>query len=425
MIPDPGTLRTSTANITALKAAGINVAEIDVGWDSYETADGTFSSAYATSISTQVSAFTSAGMKVVLGFSFHNTPTWVMALANSRYVNQFGNTAGQANLVFNQVIRDKAAAAISAFHTAVGLNNFYAVRITGGGDAECLFPDEFADGLNGNGYWAYDANAVGSAANRPTTIPVNPFPTWNPGDVTPLTVAQVRTWLEWYIDALVDQINWQIQTYKTLGYTGKFHILTPGLGSMPNDYESAIAAFLDGSFGNFTLGRGGAWHKVYEFLPDRANVTAYVSSMADRSGTPADNVTQPTDRTVGINDAQINSWSAARWISYLADTYGMQKSGENPGRPGTLSYYGLRMMQAFAEQAQAANMESALWAFDTNLFDGISQVTVDDLGNLAAGHVNQQARPDADITTTGWSTAPLFSKLNDLSDTTVITATLV
>jgi hypothetical protein len=31
--------------------------------------------------------------------------------------------------------------------------------------------------------------------------------------------------------------------------------------------------------------------------------------------------------------------------------------------------------------------------------------------------------PDADITTTGWSTAPLFSKINDDSDATVITAT--
>lgn len=31
--------------------------------------------------------------------------------------------------------------------------------------------------------------------------------------------------------------------------------------------------------------------------------------------------------------------------------------------------------------------------------------------------------PDADITTTGWSTAPLFSKINDASDSTVITAT--
>lgn len=35
----------------------------------------------------------------------------------------------------------------------------------------------------------------------------------------------------------------------------------------------------------------------------------------------------------------------------------------------------------------------------------------------------QTLLPDADVTTTGWATAPLFSKLNDGSDATVITAT--
>jgi len=34
-----------------------------------------------------------------------------------------------------------------------------------------------------------------------------------------------------------------------------------------------------------------------------------------------------------------------------------------------------------------------------------------------------EALPDADIVTTGWATAPLFSKVNDASDGTVITAT--
>lgn len=42
-----------------------------------------------------------------------------------------------------------------------------------------------------------------------------------------------------------------------------------------------------------------------------------------------------------------------------------------------------------------------------------SQLTLDD------------CLPDADVTTTGWSTAPLFSKVNDASDATVITATAV
>jgi hypothetical protein len=36
----------------------------------------------------------------------------------------------------------------------------------------------------------------------------------------------------------------------------------------------------------------------------------------------------------------------------------------------------------------------------------------------------QTVRPDADLDTTGWSTAPLFSKVNDSSDATVTTSTI-
>jgi len=41
----------------------------------------------------------------------------------------------------------------------------------------------------------------------------------------------------------------------------------------------------------------------------------------------------------------------------------------------------------------------------------------------AAAVEMQQIRPDADVTTTGWTITPLFSKINDESDATVITAT--
>lgn len=49
---------------------------------------------------------------------------------------------------------------------------------------------------------------------------------------------------------------------------------------------------------------------------------------------------------------------------------------------------------------------------------------VDDFGGGTVSSVTlDTVLPDADVTTTGWSTAPLFSKINDDSDATVITAT--
>lgn len=50
-------------------------------------------------------------------------------------------------------------------------------------------------------------------------------------------------------------------------------------------------------------------------------------------------------------------------------------------------------------------------------------------GNISVAEIvglpqAQKVHPDSDIATTGWSTAPLFSKINDESDATVITGTL-
>lgn len=54
------------------------------------------------------------------------------------------------------------------------------------------------------------------------------------------------------------------------------------------------------------------------------------------------------------------------------------------------------------------------------------RITDAEIASLATGVFStpQTARPDADVSTTGWSTAPLFSKINESSaDGTVITAT--
>ena len=52
--------------------------------------------------------------------------------------------------------------------------------------------------------------------------------------------------------------------------------------------------------------------------------------------------------------------------------------------------------------------------------------TLDDFGGGEVSTVTlDSCLPDADVTTTGWTTTPLFSKVNDASDATVIQATAV
>lgn len=55
---------------------------------------------------------------------------------------------------------------------------------------------------------------------------------------------------------------------------------------------------------------------------------------------------------------------------------------------------------------------------------GATATGADPTGGWAFDGAGQQLRPDADIVTTGWTTTPLYSKINDQSDATVITATL-
>jgi hypothetical protein len=56
----------------------------------------------------------------------------------------------------------------------------------------------------------------------------------------------------------------------------------------------------------------------------------------------------------------------------------------------------------------------------TVYFDDVAISTVGWIGPAVS---NQILRPDADLTVGGWSSAPLYSKLNDSSDSTYITET--
>lgn len=59
----------------------------------------------------------------------------------------------------------------------------------------------------------------------------------------------------------------------------------------------------------------------------------------------------------------------------------------------------------------------------TVYYDDFAVDTAGWIGPAAVGPT-QAVLPDADTTTTGWTTTPLFSKINDASDATVITSTL-
>jgi hypothetical protein len=175
---------------------------------------------------------------------------------------------------------------------------------------------------------------------------------------------------------MVDGINWQIGLYRQLGFNGYLQVLMAGIGSRPDEYSRSIASYLDGTGDpNATMGRAAVWNKVIDELTHDHDVVVYISSMADGSG--HNDVCQQRDQAVDLNDRQIDTWSAARWISYNANRYGLLKMGENPGLSAADPVYSPGMLAAAARQMQACGLQGLMWAHDWNLYDGVGGVTLD------------------------------------------------
>jgi hypothetical protein len=376
-----GTLLSSRWNAPIEYAAGVRVMHLELAWEAYEPQDGVFDAAYAAKMRERLATMRQAGMQVVLGVGLQYPPAWVYTYPHSRYVNQYGVAAGPVNLTFNQTLRQKAERYVARVHQDLDLNQFVAVRIGSGGLIEALYPATW-DGRQGNSYWAYDAPAQG-AAGRPPSIPPAPYPGWTPGERTyqgqAFTPAQVQQWYDWYVQALVDGIDWQIASYQRLGYRGDLQVLLPGQGVRPAQLTRGIESYLTTS--TSVLGRAAVWHRVIALLRDKTNVVIYVSSMADGSG--GDDLCQASDALVSLADPAVERWSATRWISYNATRYGLPQNGENPGRADT-PRYGRTMLEAAARQMQACGFQGMMWAHAANLYDGVSGVSLDDYATTIA-----------------------------------------
>src|SRR5262249_48586029 len=279
-----GTLGTQPERVAEESRRGVTVAMMELSWATYEPAEGAFNTEYGQDLRRRLDTLRGRGMQVTLGLGLHSTPAWVLGLPDSRLVNQRGETSADVNLVFNQALRLKAEHYIAQVDRDLGLKSFWAVRLTSGGNPEVLYP-------GGGGYWAYDRNAQ-NGPGRPPTMAPNPLPGWRPGDRS-VSTAQVRRWADWYVHGLDDVVGWQMRLITSLGFRGYFQLLTPGGGTRPDGYERDVAGYLPAG----VTGAGAVWHRFYADLPDKRNVVAYVSSLADGSG--RDDSCAAGDRAVG------------------------------------------------------------------------------------------------------------------------------
>jgi F5/8 type C domain-containing protein len=166
--------------------------------------------------------------------------------------------------------------------------------------------------------------------------------------------------------------NWQMQTLSGLGFNGYYQTVTPGSGTRPDGLALEELFNLPS---NSTTGMGALWDRYYAMLPDKTNVVAYISSVADNSGGNDD--CQPADTSIPLTSPVMDTWSATRWISAIAHQNGLAVGGENPGYglPVGLDFNYLNtsssgMMADAIGQAQSCGFQVFYWAHDVHLWDG-------------------------------------------------------
>ena len=359
-----GTLDTQPATVAAeAGSSDVSMAMLEYNWASFEPSPGVFSASYLATMKSELAAYQAAGMKVTLGLGLQNPPSWVLALSNGTYIDQTGAHSTEANFVFSAPVRQAAAAYLKQVAAYIPLSNFYAIRLTSGGDGEMLYP-------GGNTYWAFDHAALTGQGLAAGMTP-NPDPKWTPG--TPgLTKAQIDAWVHWYVGGLDNVTNWQMQTLSGLGFNGYYETVTPGSGTRPDSLTQTEQQNLSN---DGTTGVGAVWNLYYAMLPTKTNVIAYISSVADNSG--GNDGCQPADATTPLTSASMDSWSATRWISAIAHQNGLAVGGENPGYgiPASIdSFYTntstTGMMATAMAQAESCGFQVFYWAHDIHLWDG-------------------------------------------------------
>jgi hypothetical protein len=358
-----GTLDTQADTAAVEAQSGVTMAMFELNWASFEPRPGVVSASYLATMKSYLQAYQAAGQRVTLGLGLHNPPSWIFSRPGSTYVDQNGAVSTEADFVFSQAVRSAAASYLSLVAASLPLTDFWAIRLTSGGDGEMLYPP-------GGTYWAFNQAALTGTGLASGMTP-NPYPNWRPGRPG-LAPAQIDRWVNWYVGGLANVTAWQMRTLSKLGFTGYYQTVTPGSGTRPGELiedEQQNLSDIE------TTGVGAVWDRYYSMLPDKTNVMAYISSVADRSG--GDDCGQPTDNSVPLASTEMDSWSATRWITRIAGSCGLAVGGENPGYglPDSLNFHytntsATGMMASALRQARSCGFTVFYWAHDVQLRDG-------------------------------------------------------
>ena len=362
-------------------AADINYRTLELGWNCYQPsrpidANHMLEPSYSADVDKAMDRIVMSGSFIVLELGIHYAPDWVIDIAPLK--NQYGDVLTSenlhnngmelsANVYWNETVRkcmsDYITAVVKHLLSRPGANRIVAIRVGSGGCVETGYPGSYPG--RAQCYWAFDYDAQ--------TRSSCPCPGWKPHSGT--GDPNAAPFYDWYVDRMVNTINLIYYIIHNTGFTGKVLQLMPGCGvhgNAPNGYTGLVRNNLMPAgppWGTDGCGKAASYDTILAGLDRRApnlaamNVIVYCSSMADSSSV------WPNDsRFSSTNDQDPNdtlSWSAARYISYLARKYRRPAPwGENPGPENYTDYVD---MQVLFNDMKTWGYSTIFWAFDQTL----------------------------------------------------------
>lgn len=378
-----GVLGSSCApdRLARLRAAGVTVVELPLAWDRYEPAQGQVDASYVAQSRARLAACRNAGLQVVLSPGLQYPPAWVRELPGGTLTGSAGGRPAGVDLVFSAAVRDATSAYLGRLAADVGFDGVAAVRVGTTRTGEVGYPGPRAGGHAGE-YWASGAPVQHGRA---------------PGHAT--TAAEADAWFTWYVGSLTTALAWQIDRLRALGFTGRVHLPVAGRGVLPADRAAAVAGLLDGrNDPEGALERGLDYPAIFAALAardDADRIDVDFTGLDDVSAVRARALDQDAcrvgDEHAVLEGADVADWSWQRVTSALARRYGLGLVGENPGPPDAPHTGGAADSDSLADQlvrapayAAGCGMTTFLFAFEDDLFDGVSPDLDDYAGRIAA-----------------------------------------
>jgi hypothetical protein len=404
--------------LEAERSAGIGVVVLDLAWERFEPASGAVDPDYVAQVRKQLAACQEAGMQLVLGAGLQYPPDWARSLPNGTQLDQSGSApeSGTVDLVFSSAVRTAVADYFERLATYIPFDGVTAFRIGTNGTGELGYPGPEEGDVPEGSYWAYSSAAqsgVGLASGMVRT----PMPDWEPGNSTwrgsPVTSAQVEAWFSWYSGALATAVSWQAETLRGVGFKGGFHIPVAGRGVLPSDLHAAASSVLDGRNNpDRALERGLYYPSQFALIadldrrlraeaPDEGVAVDFTGLDDDgavraRRSDPPQDMCREGDTEVVATGRGAEGWPGLRWTTAVSRRAGLDVIGENPGPPDAPFTGGSEDSDPVADQlvhgiayARACSLGMFLFAFEDDLFDERSGVTMNDYARQiqAAGEV--------------------------------------